>query len=146
MAAAELAALSSGDEHERVVPVAGVGDEAHGGAVVAGCGARARCGAALRLAGDAEQGLEPALTPERMEHVQRVKTLPGPVLNLRRSGVLLQMLNGVVGGGDQKFVVALKGSGQPCRGSLGQDALQEGGAAPLVEIGLLAEDGLEQQF
>ena len=61
MTAAELATLAAGDEHQGVIPIAWVCDEAHGRPVMGRRGARTETGAALRFAGDAEELFEPAL-------------------------------------------------------------------------------------
>jgi len=81
VAAAELAALAARNEHEGVVPIAGISDEAHSGAVMRSGGARTEAGAALRLTGDTEECFEPPLAAERVEHFERVETLPGPVFD-----------------------------------------------------------------
>ena len=146
VAAAELAALASGDQHEGIVPVAGVGDEAHGGAVMAGGCARTECGAPLRLAGDAEKLFEPAFAAEWVEHFERIEALPGPVFDFWRARVFFELLDGFVGGGNKEFVIILVARREPGGRAFSENALEESSAAPLVEIGVSAESGLQDEF
>ena len=81
VAAAELTALATGDEHEGIIPIAGISDEAHRRSVMASGRAWTESGAVLRFAGDAEKSFEPTFAAERVEHVERIETLPGPVLD-----------------------------------------------------------------
>ena len=55
MAAAELAALPCGDQHDGVVPVGQVGDEPHGGPVMRRSSPGTEGRATLWFAGDAEE-------------------------------------------------------------------------------------------
>src|SRR5260370_13657114 len=81
MAAAWLSGLSRGDEQNGFIPVSRVADKAHRGAVGMGGGANAVDGSRLGLVRDAEESLQQAFVPKRMEHVQGVKALPRPILN-----------------------------------------------------------------
>ena len=70
VAAPRLAGLSRGDQQNRFVPIAEIGDEAHRRSVVLGGRAHAVSRAGLRLVGDAQQFLQQAFPPDGMEHVQ----------------------------------------------------------------------------
>ena len=81
MAVPRLAGLPRGDEHNGFIPVFGVADKAHSGAVSLHGRAHAVLRSRLRLVRDAEESLQQTVVPNRMEHVERVETLPRPVFN-----------------------------------------------------------------
>src|SRR5215813_3312979 len=52
----------------------------------------------------------------------------------------------MVGGGSEEFVVILVGRWEPRRRTFAEDSLQEGGATPLIESGVVAENGFKNEF
>src|SRR5690348_16183895 len=81
--AARLPGLAAGNEHDGLIPVAQVGDETHRGSVMFGCGTWAISCAGLRLVRDAEKRFEQARAAERVNHIESVKLLPGPIVDSR---------------------------------------------------------------
>src|SRR4029077_5196535 len=79
--APRLARLPSRNQHNRLVPIRRIRDEAHRRPVMIGGPARTEGRTRLRLAGDAEKILQQAGSPERMRHVQRIESLPRPILD-----------------------------------------------------------------
>src|SRR5258706_2059507 len=76
-----LTGLAAGDEHDGLVPIAQVGDETHGWAVVLCCCARAIDRAGLRLVGDTQKLLEPTCSGQPVEHIEGVKLLSSPIVD-----------------------------------------------------------------
>src|ERR1700730_16409713 len=139
MRTAGLTGLAAGDEHDGLVPVADVGDESHGGAVVFCRCTRAVSGAGLRLVGDAEESLEKACAAQWMDHVQGVKLLPGPIVDSRFVAQLREARYSAVRGRGQQLIVSLVAYGQPLRGALGQNFLQESCSSPRIQACFFAE-------
>src|SRR5216684_2695795 len=117
--AAGLAGLAAGDEHDGLVPICEIGDKTHGGTVMFGCGARAVGGAGLRLVRDAQKNFEQAGAAERMHHIQRIKLLPGPVVDARLLAELREAGDGAVSCRGQEIVVGFVSDWQPLRGAVG---------------------------
>src|ERR1700736_5786620 len=78
-----LTGLAAGNEHDGLVPVCQVGLKAHGWTVMFRCGTRAVCRAGLRPVRDAEKKLQQPCVPQRMHDVQRIKLLPGEIVDAR---------------------------------------------------------------
>ena len=143
---AKLPGFARGNQKDGVIPVGKIGDEAHGGAVVRGRGADTVSGAGLRFAGDAEEALEKALAAERMQHIQRIESLPIPVSDARALRLLREHGDGEVGGSGEQFVVIFIVWGQPLRRAVCQNFLEENVAAPLIKVGVVSEVRLEDQM
>src|SRR5258708_38053388 len=101
------------------------------------CGARAKHRAGLRFARDTEQKLQQSRTADGMEHFERIEAPPLPVLDPFALGALSEPSDGPVGGGTEQIVVGFVGRRQPLCGAVGKYFLEEGGAAPVVQICVL---------
>ena len=58
----------------------------------------------------------------------------------------MKVLDALIGGGDEEFVVIFVSGRKPGCGTFGENALQKSGAAPLIKIGVVAENGLQDEF
>ena len=74
-----------------------------------------------------------------MKHFERVKAFPRPVFDSGRLRVLLEMLDGLIGGGRQQFVVVFVGSREPRSRALRENTLKKRSAAPLIKFGVVAQ-------
>src|SRR5262249_17537294 len=83
MTASGLAALAAGNEQNGVVPVCGVGNEAHRRAVPLRCGARAETRSGLRLVWNAQEKFQPATSSDGMAQFECVEISPLPIAYVR---------------------------------------------------------------
>jgi len=86
VAATKLAALTAGNEQDRVVPIGGIRDEAHGRTMAWSGGPRAVSSARLRFIGDAQEEFEQAGTADGMLHLKRIEILPLPICDAVATG------------------------------------------------------------
>src|SRR6266436_10347238 len=81
VAAPRLAGLSRGDQQDRMVPIARICHKAHGRPMGLRRRSDAVNGSRLRFVRNAEELFKQSFAADRMNHVQRVETFPGPVLD-----------------------------------------------------------------
>src|SRR5262249_16165150 len=89
--ASELTRLTSRNQQNGLIPVRGIGDEAHRRPMRFGGGAYAVHRSRLRLAGDAEECSEQPFLPDRVLHFERIEIFPGPIFSSSALRELLKL-------------------------------------------------------
>src|ERR1700687_6103185 len=113
MAAARLAGLTGSNQQNGFIPVSGVCHETHSGAVSLSGRANAVLRSGLRLIGNAEEAFQHSLVAKRMEHIERIESLPGPILDALALALIGQTVDGAVRSGHQQLVIVFVGRRQP---------------------------------
>src|SRR6267143_2568225 len=121
MAAARLAGLSSGNQQNGFIPVSGVADKAHRGAMRLCSCTHAVHRSRLRFVRDAEESPQQAFPPDGMEYVQGAEALPLPVFDAIALALFGQLGYGNIGSGGEQFVIVFVGRGEPLRGPIRED-------------------------
>src|SRR5207248_10271726 len=98
MATTRLPGLSCGEEQNRFIPISGVANKTHRGAMILRRRAYAVNGSRLGLVRDAEESLQQTIVSKGVEHIQGVEVLLRPFVNSTVLGRFVKVVQGKCSG------------------------------------------------